>query len=136
MTDNFHNLTRSISLIQSKISIFVGKFKTNLLRQVTTLIISRDQSNSAFPLRNFCFISRFSYNKQIWQQGQFSPEPCDHFTLAVASEIAEDEIKSGELAMESRYLTTPLGGTSSKVIKLELRNCKKNGIKIDTVEIR
>ena len=51
------------------------------------------------------------------QQGQFSPEPCDDFTLAVASEIVEDEIKSGELqGMESRYLTTPLGGIAVPVI--------------------
>ena len=57
-------------------------------------------------------VSRFSY----YIQGQFSPEPCDDFTLAVASEIVEDEIKSGELeGMESRYLTAPLGGIAIPV---------------------
>ena len=90
-----------------------------MLQDINTLATISNSSarlikvKSAFSLRN----SYFFYTT-IFVQGQFSPEPCDDFTLAVASEIVEDEIKSGELeGMESRYLTTPLGGFAVSVIK-------------------
>ena len=93
-----------------------------MLKDINTLATISNSSarlikvKSAFSLRNsyFFYITIF-----VLQQGQFSPEPCDDFTLAVASEIVEDEIKSGELeGMESRYLTTPLGGIAVPVMKI------------------